>query len=256
MKRISNSVKLVLATGVLVLSLGGVQVSALIGSDPVAPQAEPKTAEAKSKAAAEKQRGEKQRLAAMPEAKPANENAAVKQANTEPSELRKQGDNLITKLQAKKAGKVKTAEQKQAACEKRKKGLETKFKAIVTNSQRSQSKITNILNNAVAYKVSKNLAIADYDTLLTNAQSAQYASAESITALEGVKPTVDCTSPSAANDIATFKIAAQTTRTNLKTYRDSVKALLKTIKAATATSETPINVTPTTQTTTTEGGAQ
>jgi hypothetical protein len=94
---------------------------------------------------------------------------------------------------------------------------------------------TAVLDKAVKYQQTNNLTIDS--TLVANAQAAKATSAGSISALQTAKPAIDCTNPSVADEVATFKTAAQTTRSNLKAYRDSVKAVLKALEAAKAPAE-------------------
>lgn len=133
-----------------------------------------------------------------------------------------------TDLQNRKSnGKNLTDAQRKKVCEAHKQGLNTRSDRIVDNSQRIQKRIDGVLQKAIDYKANKNLAPADWDSLLASAQSAQAASSSSITTLQSVKPTVDCNNTSTASDVATFKAAAAETRDNLKAYRNSVKAVLK-----------------------------
>lgn len=147
------------------------------------------------------------------------------------AELHHKGDDLLKELRKQHKSQRSAAEVKQQ-CEARKQGLQTKFEHIVANSQRLQTKIDSILNKAQTFQQANNLQVADYDTLLASAQSAQAASAASINALAEVKPSLDCNNTSVAGDVATFKAAANTARDNLKAYRSAVKDLLKALAAA------------------------
>lgn len=149
------------------------------------------------------------------------------------TELHKQGDDMVAKLRKEHAGdKVKTPAERQKVCEAHKKGIENKFASIVGNSNRAQTRITSILDKAVAFQQSGNVQSADFATLLATAQTAKATSAASIAALQAVAPSVDCNSTSVASDVATFKAAAQTTRTNLKAYKAAAKAVLKSLESA------------------------
>ncbi len=126
----------------------------------------------------------------------------------------------------------------QKRCEAHKQGLTNKFSHIVTNSQRIQDRITDVLTKAQAYQTAHNLTVANFDTLVATAQSAGATSAASITSLKAVTPSLDCNNVSVASDVATFKTAAKTTRDDLKAYRTAVKAVLQALEAAKpATSE-------------------
>ena len=133
--------------------------------------------------------------------------------------------------------KVQTADQRKKVCQVRKQGLTNRSDRIVSNSKRIQNRIDGILQKAIDYKTSNNLNPADWDSLVAAAQSAQSTSSTSIAALESLKPTVDCNSTTVANDVSTFKTAAATTRDNLKAYRDSVKAVLKSLAEVKSTTK-------------------
>lgn len=141
-------------------------------------------------------------------------------------------DDVNNKLGALKGKQAKNKQERQKRCEAHKQGLNTKFDRIVTHGQKIQAKIDKILDKATAYKTDNNLTPANWDDLLATAQAAQATSAQSITDLQNVTPTIDCNSDSVASDVATFKAAAATTRDNLKAYKTSVKALLKSLKEA------------------------
>jgi phosphatidate phosphatase PAH1 len=134
--------------------------------------------------------------------------------------------------------KTQTDDQRKKVCEARKQGLTNRSGHIVTNSKRIQTRIDGILQKAIDYKTNKNLSPADWDSLVAAAQAAQSTSSASISTLESIQPTVDCNSTSVASDVATFKTAAAETRNNLKAYRDSVKAVLKSLAEVKQTTTT------------------
>ncbi len=149
------------------------------------------------------------------------------------AELHKQGDDMITELRKEHAGdKVKTASEKQKVCEAHKQGLETKFNSIVANSQRTESRISSIMDKAEAFEHSSSTKPAGFDALSASAHEAKDAADASIVTLKDLSPTIDCNGTSVANDVATFKVAAEKTRTDLKAHRDSVKAELKSLETA------------------------
>lgn len=115
-------------------------------------------------------------------------------------------------------------------CEAHRQGLTNKFNHIVSNSQKIQTRIDSIFSKALAYQQAKNLQPAGFDALVATAESSKATSAASIDSLKSVTPTLDCNNVSAASDVATFKTAAHQTRTDLKTYRTAVKAVLKSLE--------------------------
>lgn len=137
----------------------------------------------------------------------------------------------------KKNVKEKSLEQRKKSCEERKKGIENKFSKIVTNSKRAQTRIDAYYKKAIDYQVKLDVTPTGWETLVATANNASAASQDSITALEAISPTVDCTTNTVPDDIATFKAAAKTTRDSLKAYKSAVKDLLKALKDAKPSTE-------------------
>lgn len=168
------------------------------------------------------------------------------------TEIRKKGRALADDMrkQHQSSAKVKTSEQRKTTCEAHKKGLTKKFERIVANSEKIKKHIDDVMAKGQDFQQENNLPVADFNTLVETALTAQTAAAESITALKEVTPTLDCNNVSVANDVATFKAAAQDTRDKLKDYRKAVKAILKALheaKTAEGSGDSGEN---------TEGGAQ
>jgi hypothetical protein len=143
------------------------------------------------------------------------------------AELHSQAQEILTEL--KDHHKGRSASEVEHQCEAHKKGLETKFSHISTNAERIQDRISSIYDKAVAYKTDNNLSPAGWDTLVAAADAAKQVSADSITNLKAVTPSLDCNNTSVASDVATFKAAAKETRDNLKAYRNAVKAVIKSL---------------------------
>lgn len=163
------------------------------------------------------------------------------------AELRERGEKLLA--EAKKDHKEKSEAERQKVCENRSKGLTTKFASITKASTGTKSRIDNIFAKAQAYQQSQNVVVANYDTLVAAAQTAQANAASAITVLQGITPNLDCTQPgTTASNVATFKAAAQQTRDSLKSYRQAVKAILQALENAENVAAPTAN--------TTEGSAQ
>ncbi len=175
-----------------------------------------------------------------------NDQPGVHEAN-EPSEvsssteLHHRGDTILADMKTKHdEAKTRTPEQRTKACESHKKGLTNKFSHIVTNAQKTQTRIDGIYTKALAFQTSTNAQPAGIESLISIADGAKANSAASIAALKAITPTIDCNSTSVASDVATFKAAAQQTRDNLKAYRTAVKAVIKALET-TKTSEGSTN---------------
>lgn len=137
------------------------------------------------------------------------------------------------KAEAKNDGKPgRTDEQKQKICNARKDNINLRIKRLTSSSQNAQKRIDSILAKAQNYHDTAKVDPADYDNLLETAQAAQTKSADSVKALADAVPTIDCSNNHAHDDVVNFQNQAKTTRTNLKAYRQSVKALLKSLHTA------------------------
>lgn len=143
------------------------------------------------------------------------------------------------------------AADRQNFCNMHKDNLTGKFKGLTTSATAIQTHIDSVYVKVQAFVADKSLTVDTYDTLVANANTAKAKAAADIAAL--TPPTLDCTSATVATDVATFKVTATQTRTDLKAYRDAVKELFKAVKAAaakaapTASSDSTTTTTPNTE---------
>ena len=154
------------------------------------------------------------------------------------AQFRKKAEDDVAKKRSELSQKkAKNSEERRKRCESHKQGLTNKFERIVNKSQKIQTRIDKILDKAQAYSDTSGIVPDNYASLLAAAQAAKTTSAASITDLQAISPTIDCNSESVASDVATFKAAAAKVRDDLKAYKTSVKALLKSLKEAKPASE-------------------
>lgn len=167
------------------------------------------------------------------------ETTTVNTDGSSDTELHKRGQAMAEKMRAQhqEDKATRTDAQKQKTCEAHKQGLTKKFERITANSEKIKKHIDEVFTKAQAYQQANNLPVSNYNELVTAATTAQTAAEESIATLKTVKPTVDCNNTSVANDVATFKAAAQDTRDKLKAYRTSVKDILQALHKAKTSSE-------------------
>lgn len=164
------------------------------------------------------------------------------QSADDSTELHHKGDSLLAEMHKKHGGDKKNSPEKQKkVCEAHKEGLTNKFSHIASNSQRAQTRIDDILAKSLAFQASSNQTPTGFTALVAAANTAKANSAASIAALQAVTPTVDCNKTSVASDVATFKVAAQQTRANLKAYKTAVKAVLHSLEAAKDSTEGSTN---------------
>ena len=128
------------------------------------------------------------------------------------------------------SAKRKTAEERKKTCEERKKGLETKLKNLVKNAEKHEAKITGYFDAAKLYVETNQLTDDALAAALLTATDAQAKAALSVDALQALEPTLDCSAGTVSSDVASFKAAAELARNDLRTYRQSVRAILEIIE--------------------------
>jgi hypothetical protein len=122
--------------------------------------------------------------------------------------------------------------ERQKNCQAAEHGLETKFQSLSTNATSFQTKIDAALSNAITYQKDNNLTVTNFAQLVADAQAAQSKAAASVSVLSGLSPTLDCTQPTVATNVANFKVAVKQAKTDLLVYKDAVKAVLQALEAA------------------------
>ncbi len=138
---------------------------------------------------------------------------------------RHEGLLMLQELRLK--NKTHTEAERKLACESHKKGLSNKFLRINTETASFNSKIDAFLARAETYQKTNNVTVANWNSLVAAADAANTTSESSLAALKDLTPTVDCNGTSVAQDVATFKSAAQQARTDLQAYKAAVRAVVK-----------------------------
>ena len=161
----------------------------------------------------------------------ATSGAPVAETETETGqreELRSRGEAKVKALRAERKTDT-TPQKREKICDGRKNGLETKFASITRNAERYQDRVDGVFNKLPATAMTS--APAEYDAAL----KAQAKAIISVRALGDIKAStlIDCKNLNVANEVATFKTAAATARTDLKAYKMSVKDVLKALKTTT-----------------------
>ena len=117
-------------------------------------------------------------------------------------------------------------------CQAAQHGLETKLVNMQKNAAKYQSLIDKIYSQALAYQQQNNLNPANFASLVSTANADQAKAAQSVGALSNLSANLDCSSSSVANNVETFKIAAQQARSDLFAYRKAVIAVLQALESA------------------------
>lgn len=142
--------------------------------------------------------------------------------------VRSRGEAKVKELRAERKTNT-TVEKREKVCETRKNGLQTKFASISRNAVRYQAKVDGVFSKLPASAATT--VTAEYEA----AMAAKTKSEASVKALNDTKISapVDCKNTDVAAQIAAFKVAASTARTDLKDYKMAVKDVLKALKTAT-----------------------
>ena len=160
-----------------------------------------------------------------------NNHATQLQVEDSKTTARTEGNKLLTELRQEHKS-TKSAEKLKQVCEQRKSGISQRVASISSNVDAYKLKVDNIFAMAEAYQQTNNITVENYDVLQTAAAVAKTNAAESITALQALVPTIDCTKTDNVDNLAAFKAAAQDARDKLKTYKAAVKDLLKALRTA------------------------
>ncbi len=169
------------------------------------------------------------------------ESADVETANdADHSENHMKAKQKIAEL--KKDHKEHSSEQRKNFCNNHRNDFEARYTNLKSHAAKVQADISAIYNKGVAYKVANNLTVPNYEALVAKVDADNSAVTTALSAV--VVPTLDCTSPTVATDVATFKVSVDAVRDNLRTYRTDVRTLLKAIKTAAQANKTE-STTPT-----------
>lgn len=156
---------------------------------------------------------------------------AQKQATEQVNERAKQ---LLEKAKEDTKNKQERSdEDKKKSCEGVKEGLKQKLENLDTNSQKVYEKIDSVLQKALEYQKESGVKPTNFDQLVATAQSANVKAKASVEALKGLSVEIDCDKPgTVAQNVASFKAAAEQARNDLKVFRSAVKAVLAVLETS------------------------
>jgi len=163
-------------------------------------------------------------------------------------------DNLKSQAQQllkteRENSKTRTTALRQKACEDRQKGITARTKAYSNAAEYHLTVFNQIFTKVQAFQTSKQLNVANYDTLVAGVKGKQTAAQSAVDALKALDVQIDCAQPDPAATVATIKQAVTNARTALQAYRDSLKNLIAALKNAATTQSSNAPNMPT-------GGAQ
>jgi hypothetical protein len=137
--------------------------------------------------------------------------------------------------------KIHTEAERQTACEARKTNLTNRMANAVSQAQKHKAVFDKIYTRVKTFHDTKQLNVADYDALVAKVDAAQADATASITALQQLDVSVDCTSQTVADSVSTFQQAVKNTRDSLKAYRASITDLITALKGASSSTDKPTN---------------
>ena len=151
---------------------------------------------------------------------------AKEQENEAETENHDQAKKILE--EAKKTGKEHSKEERLKNCTEKQQGLENKLSNIQKNSAKHLAKIDSVLLKITDAQATATTPVDA--ALVTAATNAQVQATASVAALANLNAKIVCSKDTAASEISTFKAASTQAKTDLKAYRDAVKAILKAIE--------------------------
>lgn len=126
----------------------------------------------------------------------------------------------------------KTHLQRQKACLARKAALTKKMERSVSQATKHKQVFNDIYSKVKDFYIQKQLNVAAYSDLVSQANAASVNAQATIDALSDLNINLDCSSGTVVNDVAAFREAVKSTRDSLKTYRKAIVNLIESIKGA------------------------
>lgn len=154
--------------------------------------------------------------------------------SAESSTLRDHFKALAQQEVADKKAQVKerTQAERQKACNARKTNLTNRMNNAVKRAQNHKAVFDKIYTKVKTFHDSKGLTVQNYDTLVAAADAAGANAAASISALQSLDVSVDCTSSNVADSVSAFQQAVKASRDSLKTYRTAIVDVITSLKGA------------------------
>lgn len=196
------------------------------------------TEQQKQAAEQQKQAAEKAREALKQQIEKANE-AQKKATELAKESLEKKNhsraDDILAELE--KDSEKHSDQDKKKNCQAAEKGLEKKLANLQKTAAARQSRIDAILLKALNYQQAKSLNPEGFTDLAAKAQAAKTDAAASVAALQGLSVNLDCNSGNVATAVASFKAAAEQTKTSLQSYKSAVKDIIAALEKASGGSD-------------------
>jgi hypothetical protein len=141
-------------------------------------------------------------------------------------------DNKAANL--KKDEQAKLDEKKQLSCEKRQEFINQTMGRLNERVTKQLELFNNATTRVQNYVTTKNLTVPNYDTLLSNVAAKRAAAQASLVALQTAKAAFKCDANNPKAAVVAYQAALRNTNKALQDYRDSVKQLIRAVKAVSA----------------------
>jgi hypothetical protein len=171
-----------------------------------------------------------------------------------PQTMREKAQELV---QTKRTNvKEHTADQKQKACEAHSAEINKRATNYAAAAQRHLDVFNAIFTKVQAFETTKQLNVANYDTLVATATAKQTDAQTAVNNLKALDVSIDCTQSDPATAVATLKTATANARTALQAYRQAIKDVVVALKGASTAQTDKSTTTDTTTDTSATGGTQ
>lgn len=138
------------------------------------------------------------------------------------------------RTKAQDRGAAKLEETKLRICQKREATINNLMSRIGDRGQKQLTMISATSDRVQAFKTTKNLTVAGYDSLLATTEAQKQAAQAAVEAVKSVQTSFKCDGSDPKSAADSFKQAMKTQHEAIKAYRDSVRELLVAVKQAQA----------------------
>lgn len=169
----------------------------------------------------------------------AKERAAALKAEAEKRAEAARAKAAEAKTRAQERSGKKLEEVKLRVCQKREATINNLMTRLGNRGQKQLDMISTTSERLQAYKESKGLTVANYDSLLATTEAQKLAAQAAVDAAKSVQGSFKCDGSDPKSAADSFKQAMKVQHDAIKAYRDSVKELLTAIKQAQAADSVP-----------------
>jgi uncharacterized protein YukE len=174
------------------------------------------------------------------------------------AEAKEKAAKIKAETEARKAKLQQRAEKLSAAklqiCQKRETVINGVMSRMSSRGQKQLDLITAVSTKVQAFKNSKNITVADYDTLLAAVESSKATAQTAVDAVKNTQVEFKCDGSDPKGAGSSFREAVKAQDAALKAYRDAVKDLIKAVRQANGTNRST-SPTPTPSTNSDDGTA-